>query len=147
MKPVIRSQEGLAWEGVPEQAYKPEGDPFRDVTRRVLFGRDAGLRSELRYFEIGPGGHSTLERHTHVHAVVILRGEGRVLIGSEIYDVAPHDLVRVGPQIWHQFRAADDAPLGFLCLVDAERDRPVRPSPEELAALRADPRIAAFVRA
>ena len=29
---------------------------------------------------------------------------------------------------WHQFRAAPDAPLGFLCLVAAERDRPELPS-------------------
>jgi quercetin dioxygenase-like cupin family protein len=34
-----------------------------------------------------------------------------------------NDLVNVPPMTWHQFRAAADAPLGFLCLVPATRDR------------------------
>ena len=127
-------------------AYKGEGDHFRDITRQVLFGAEAGVACELRYFEIAPGGHSTLERHEHTHAVMILRGAGRVLVGSELYDVGPHDLVRVAPLTWHQFRTEGDSPLGFLCLVDAERDRPQRPTGAELAELRADPRIAEFVR-
>jgi hypothetical protein len=47
---------------------------------------------------------------------------------------------------WHQFRAGPDEPLGFLCMVDRERDRPELPSPDDLAALRADPMIAEFLR-
>jgi hypothetical protein len=46
---------------------------------------------------------------------------------------------------WHQFRAAADAPLGFLCMVDVARDRPQLPTEAELAALRRDPAIAAFL--
>ena len=46
---------------------------------------------------------------------------------------------------WHQFRAATDAPLGFLCMVDAERDRPQLPTAEERAALAAKPEIARFL--
>ena len=38
-----------------------------------LFHDDA-LACELRYFEIAPGGHSTLERHDHLHSVMIIRG-------------------------------------------------------------------------
>jgi quercetin dioxygenase-like cupin family protein len=148
MKPVVRYRAGDAsrWDDVPVLAYKAEGDHFRDITRQVLFGPEAGVACELRYFEIGPDGHSTLERHEHTHAVLILRGCGRVLVGSEIFEVAPHDLVRVAPLTWHQFRAEPASPLGFLCLVDAERDRPQRPGEAELAELRADPRIAGFVR-
>lgn len=146
MKPVSRFREGFRWEDVALEAYKPEGAHFRDVTRQVLFGADAGLAAELRYFEIAPGGHTTLERHAHVHAVLVLRGAGRVLVGDALFDVAPYDRVRVPPRTWHQLRSADDTPLGFLCLVDAERDRPERPGPAELAALRSDPERAAFIR-
>ena len=49
-------------------AYKADGDHFRDITRQVLFGAETGGASELRYFEIGPDGHSTLERHEHTHS-------------------------------------------------------------------------------
>jgi hypothetical protein len=47
---------------------------------------------------------------------------------------------------WHQFRAAEDAPLGFLCLVAAERDRPQLPSPDDLAVLRQNVKVADFIR-
>jgi len=47
-----------------------------------------------RYFEIQPGGYSTLERHQHPHAVVVIRGRGRVMLGDRSRRNAPgHDLV------------------------------------------------------
>ena len=100
----------------------------------------------MRYFEIAPGGHSTFERHAHVHAVMILRGRGRVLVGDVVTAVRERDLVRVPPMHWHQFRADDDAPLGFLCLVACDRDRPQRPSDAEAAELARHPAIGPFMR-
>ena len=47
---------------------------------------------------------------------------------------------------WHQFRATQGEPLGFLCMVNAKRDKPQLPSAEDLAALEADATIAAFLR-
>ena len=67
-------------------------------------------------------------------------------MGDEVVDLQPFDLVRVPPFAWHQFRPQGDAPLGFLCLVDRERDAPRRPNGEELAELRSAPEIAAFIR-
>ena len=110
----------------------------------MLFS-DPQMRSELRYFEVEPGGFSTLEKHEHVHAVLILRGGGHCLIGDKVERIAQNDLVSVPPWTWHQFRATGDEPLGFLCMVDAERDKPQLPSDEDLAQLKANPRIAAFL--
>lgn len=125
------------WDEVDLLRYKEEGSaPFRDITRQVLFAQP-DQASELRYFEISPGGYSTLERHRHTHAVLILRGHGTVQIAGETHDVAERDLVSVDPLTWHQFHAADDAPLGFLCLVAKERDRPQLPDEEQEKALRA----------
>jgi quercetin dioxygenase-like cupin family protein len=146
VKPIVRQRGPFRWDGIDVEPYKPEETHFRDVSRQVLFGREAGLACELRYFEIDPGGHSTLERHEHVHAVMILRGGGRVLVGTDLFEVEPFDLVRVPPRTWHQLRADDERPLGFLCLVDVERDRPSRPSAADLEALRRDPGVAAFIR-
>ena len=95
---------------------------------------------------MGAGGWTTLERHAHPHAVVVVHGHGRVLVHPQIRDVAPFDLVHVPPMTWHQFRAAGDEPLGFLCLVGVERDQPLRPTEEELAELREDPAVAGFLR-
>lgn len=145
-KVLRRQQAACLWEDVPVLAYKQEGAaPFRDVTRQVLF-EHAALGCQLRYFEVAPGGHSTLERHEHVHAVMVLRGRGTALVGREVLPLALHDLVEVPALTWHQFRADGDQPLGFLCMVNAVRDRPQLPDADALARLRADPDVAAFIR-
>ena len=140
-----RAEEAGRWADVDMLAYKAEGAaPFKDVTRQVLFN-DPNLSSELRYFEIAAGGHSTLERHEHVHAVMIFRGHGRCMVGDQVMEVGPHDLVSIPSLTWHQFRASGEEPLGFLCMVNRERDRPQLPTGAELESLRADPAIAAFL--
>ncbi|MFM7301923.1 MAG: cupin domain-containing protein [Alphaproteobacteria bacterium] len=141
----VRRFNAFGWENVPVLSYK-EGGPYKDVTRQTLFEGAESLPVQWRYFEVQPGGHSTLERHEHIHWVLILRGRGACLVGDEITDIAEHDLVEIAPLQWHQFRAAEDAPLGFLCLVAAERDRPQLPSEDDLAGLRRDTKIAEFIR-
>jgi mannose-6-phosphate isomerase-like protein (cupin superfamily) len=141
----VRRFNAFGWENVPVLSYK-EGGPYKDVTRQILFEGAESLPVQWRYFEVQPGGHSTLERHEHIHWVLILRGRGACLVGDEITDIAEHDLVEIAPLQWHQFRAAEDAPLGFLCLVAAERDRPQLPSEDDLAGLRWDTKIADFIR-
>lgn len=147
----FRKGDAGRWEGIDPEPYDAGGSddpeaPFRGVSRQRLFGPEEGLDAALRYFEVEPGGWTALERHRHAHAVVVVRGRGAALVAPEVREVAPFDLVRVPPGTWHQLRAADDAPLGFLCLVDAERDRPERAGPDDVEALRADPRVAAFLR-
>jgi mannose-6-phosphate isomerase-like protein (cupin superfamily) len=144
-KTVRKALPGFRWQGIDCRAYRDGSDAtFRDVTRQTLFD-DPAHASQLRYFEVAANGWSTLERHRHAHAVMILRGRGRCLVGDEVFAVAPHDLVAVPPLAWHQFRAGAAEPLGFLCMVDAARDRPQLPTPDELARLRALPAIAAFL--
>lgn len=125
----------FGWDGVERLRYKEEGSaPFRDITRQVLFSQP-DQDCELRYFEIAPGGYSTLERHQHTHAVLILRGRGTVRLGETEHRVAEHDLVTIDPLTWHQFRADAEAALGFLCLVSKARDRPQLPTEETMAQL------------
>ena len=141
-----RAHDDYRWDAVAELPYKEDGRAlFRAITRQVLFS-DTALASELRYFEVAPGGFSTLERHEHMHAVLILRGRGHCLVGRDVKALATRDLVTVPPMTWHQFRATGSEPLGFLCMVDARRDKPQLPSEAELAELEADPAIAAFLR-
>ncbi len=139
------AKDGFRWEGVAHQPYKQDGSaPFKDITRQVLFHEDA-LGCDLRYFEIDDAGYSTLERHQHAHAVMILRGRGECLLGKEIKPVKPFDLVTIPSWTWHQFRATSGEPLGFLCMVNVLRDRPQLPTEEELARLKAAPEVARFL--
>ena len=137
--------EDYRWDRVELHPYKDDGRAiFKDVTRQTLVSRP-DIAGELRYFEVAPGGHSTLERHGHVHGVLILRGRGRALVGAEVLDLETNDLVTVPPMTWHQFRALPDSPLGFLCMVDAVRDKPQLPEAADFEALRRNARIAKFL--
>jgi quercetin dioxygenase-like cupin family protein len=138
--------ENFRWDDVPILAYKEEGSaPFKSITRQVLF-KDDTLRCELRYFEVAPGGYSTLERHEHSHGVMILRGAADVLVGDTVRTVKTHDLVRIPPMTWHQFRTRGEEPMGFLCMVNVERDKPQLPTDADLETLRRNPAVATFLR-
>ena len=145
-KPLHRPAHGEGrWTGVEVLPYKEDDRAlFKSVTRQVLFS-DPELHGEMRYFEVAPGGFSTLERHEHMHAVLILRGSGHCLVGDEVKSLGTRDLVTVPPMAWHQFRATKGEPLGFLCMVNAERDKPQLPTADDLARLKANPKIAAFL--
>lgn len=134
------------WDGLSVLKYKETGTNFKDITRQVLFPGSPDIPAELRYFEMGPGGHSTLERHQHEHFILIFRGAGEGLVEGKVTPLRAFDLVRIPPKSWHQFRATKGEPFGFLCLVHDKRDRPEHPTPEHLAEIRQNPDVAFFIR-
>jgi quercetin dioxygenase-like cupin family protein len=127
-KTIRRFRSGFRWGGVPLEAYKLSthgGGEFRGASRQVLIGRDSErVRFHVRYFELEPGGFTSLERHRHSHVVIGIRGRGRVRIGRRRYSVARLDTVYIAPDQPHQLSAVGRGAFGFLCIVDARRDRP-----------------------
>lgn len=114
-----------AWEGITPEAYKTEAGGWAGIVRHTLIGgRGEAAAFDLRYFEIAPGGNSSLERHRHVHVVVCIRGRGRILCGGAEQELNFLDLAYVAPDDPHQLSNPFDEPFGFFCLVDHERDRP-----------------------
>jgi len=116
------------WAGVDERRYKDGTGPFLGVVRHTLLGgrgAQPDLAFEVRYFEVAPGGYSSLEHHAHPHAVMVVRGHGRVRLGDRVELIGPLDVVYVAGHDVHRFEAHDEEPLGFVCVVDRERDRPV----------------------
>jgi len=107
---------GLDWEGVERDDYQ---DPhIRGVSVRWLIGPAEGAANfAMRYFEIQPGGHTSLDSHAHDHGVLVLRGRGRVLLGEEVRKIGFGDAVYVSPYEIHQFTCVGDDPLGFLCVI------------------------------
>jgi mannose-6-phosphate isomerase-like protein (cupin superfamily) len=77
--------------------------------------------------------------------VMILRGHGECLLGQEIRAVKPHDLITIPRWTWHQFKATAGEKLGFLCMVNVERDRPQLPTEDELAAMKQNPAVSKFL--
>jgi quercetin dioxygenase-like cupin family protein len=100
-----------SWDGV---ATRPYGTNLR---RYELIGpADGAAHYRVRYFEVPPGGHTTLERHEHDHGVVIQQGRARVTLGRDTHDVGPGDVVYVAPNELHSFESTGDEPLGFICV-------------------------------
>ena len=117
------------WEGRPATLYKAgQSLPFRDVVRHELIGQFGEQTDfDLRYFEIAPGGYSSLEKHAHTHAVICVRGQGTLAVGTELVQLKALDVAYVPPLQVHQFRNESSETLGFFCIVDHERDRPQAP--------------------
>lgn len=113
------------WQSVEPKAYKDPDANWSDVTRHTLMEADTDTAFHVRYFEVGPGGYTTHEHHRHEHVVVAIRGSGEVRLEDRWEPIGFGDVVYVAANAPHQFRALGDEPFGFLCIVDAERDRPI----------------------
>ena len=122
------------WESIERKVYKESGTGFKSVSRfSLLTDEFPELNSHTRYFEIDPGGYSSLEMHRHPHSVIILKGAGSVIMDNEISDVKEHDIIFIAPNTIHQFQADKGEKLGFLCIVDRYRDKPVVPDADQIA--------------
>ncbi|MCG8478401.1 MAG: cupin domain-containing protein, partial [Spirochaetales bacterium] len=71
---------------------------------------------------------------------------GHMLMGDDIRAVKAYDNIHIPSWTYHQFYAADDSPLGFLCTVNPQRDKPSRPDDQEIEALLSNPQIADWIR-
>ena len=128
-----------------ESEGKRRGMGWRGLTRHTLVpGGSVAAGFEQRYFEIAPGGYSSLEKHEHVHVVFTARGAGQALIGDQVVDLNHLDLVETPPFAPHRWINPGDEPFGFICTVEGKRDAPQPVSDEEWNALLADPRTAPF---
>lgn len=145
--PVIKrfSKTDYTWESVNKLVYKNDGSPFKDVTRQVLFDGAFDIPCQFRYFEVAPGGYSTLEYHEHTHMVMIFRGHGQCLLGDHIEDVAEGDSFEIPSGTVHQFRANQGDYVGFLCLVNKDRDKVKLPDERMMAELRETPAVKEFL--
>jgi len=125
---IKRFRRNFRWAGVALEGYKlraHRGGEFAGASRQVIAGnRGEPIAFELRYFELEPGGFTSLERHRHCHLVIGIRGRGRARIGARQHRVAPFDAIYIAPNQAHQLRAEGRTPFGFFCIVDRRRDRP-----------------------
>lgn len=145
---VIHSRD-FHWEGVPKKAYKTDGNTFKDISRYSLLGegeQEQELNFQTRYFEIEPGGYSSLEYHRHPHSVVVIRGKGSLILGDEVHELNMHDVVYISPETLHQFHADRDDYLGFLCVVDRYRDRPSVPDDEYMETMSLSSEVRALMK-
>jgi ribulose-bisphosphate carboxylase large chain len=126
----------FTWTGVPQERYKAEDGTWAAIARTVLIGaRGESALFDLRYFEIAPGGHSSLEKHEHEHVVICIRGSGTLLIDGALAELNFLDTAYLAPNDPHQLCNPFAEPFGFFCIVNHLRDRPRPPDEKELGAL------------
>jgi len=113
------------WDAVSRVAYKHQDEcqTFYRVERQNIISSDDGVEFDVRYFECGSDGYTTLEKHQHTHIVMIARGHGRVIIGQNVYAAEPFDFFIIPEWHPHQLINAGEEPFGFFCTVNAQRDR------------------------
>jgi quercetin dioxygenase-like cupin family protein len=150
MKRTFR-RDDFAWEGVTAAGYQAQGETdgesYRGVTRHILSGSSGEPSTfQVRYFQVEPGGFTRLERHEHIHSVTVIRGRGYAIVGDAVHPIADLDHVYVPPMTLHQFVNDGDTPFGFLCIVDAVRDRPQPATPDDVTHLEANPATAGKAR-
>lgn len=100
--------------------YKPSvggKETFSNVNRQNLYTGTDDVAFDVRCFECARDGYTTLEKHEHVHVVMILRGQGKMIVGDEVLDVVPYDLVVIPSMTAHQLVNTGDEPFGFTCLI------------------------------
>jgi quercetin dioxygenase-like cupin family protein len=115
----------MSWRGVRDEPYKAAGGGWSAIIRRVLVGRKGeSAKFHVRYFEIAQGGNSSLEHHRHEHVVICVKGRGVVRIGKAKKQMDFMDTVYIAPDTVHQLLNPFESPFGFLCIVNARRDKP-----------------------
>jgi ribulose-bisphosphate carboxylase large chain len=117
---------GFRWSGVAVERYRDlAGASAPRAVRQVLLAgsRGAPTTFDVRYFELAPGGRTNFEQHRHAHVVIGLRGSGRVRLGRGWRRVKRFDVCYVAPNTPHELHNDRRGAFGFLCIVDAERDR------------------------
>lgn len=127
----VATADATTWEyeTVPAIEYisGAQGGATQGSIKRVLVGPAEGAGDFIiRHFTIPAGGHSALDQHAHQHGVVITHGQGRVLIGDEWTDLGVGDAVYIAPHEVHQFEAAGNQPLSFICVIPTWAEPPAQ---------------------
>lgn len=95
----------------------------RETTRQVLIGPEEAPNFALRRFVMQPGGG--MPRHTNrvEHEQYVLRGRATIGIGDEVVEVREGDAVFIPAGTPHWYRAGEEEPFEFLCVVPNRPDR------------------------
>jgi ribulose-bisphosphate carboxylase large chain len=122
---LYKHRKDCSWKGIRDEPYKQKEGDWAKIIRRVLIGSHGETtKFHVRYFEISAGGNSSFEKHRHEHVVICLRGKGVVITGRKKRTMEYLDTIYIPPHTPHQLSNPFRVPFGFLCIVNAKRDRP-----------------------
>ncbi|MHC4975616.1 MAG: cupin domain-containing protein [Planctomycetota bacterium] len=93
------------------------------VSLSVMIGREDGApHFAMRQICVEPGGHTPRHSHDYEHEVVVLDGQGTLLLHGQEHPIKKGDCLYVPADEEHQFKPTGDSTLRFLCLVPVDRN-------------------------
>ncbi len=99
------------------------GEGIAGVVKRVLVSPADGWDGwVMRLFDVGPGGHTPRHAHDWPHINFVAAGRGSLYLDGAEHALEAGSYAYVPAGREHQFRAAADEPLSFVCIVPEGRD-------------------------
>lgn len=105
------------------QQEKIQMDGVQGATMAIMVGRDDGAPNfALRQIHVESGGHTPRHSHDYEHEVFVVSGNGTILLDGKENPIRGGDVIYVPANELHQFKAAENDELRFLCLVPVEQN-------------------------
>lgn len=109
---------------IPPEELSPEFGSNANI--RWLIKEEDGVKAfAMRYFEIRPGGRIVPHKHPWEHEIFVVKGEGKLRIGSEWYVVKKGTFIFIPPNVVHEYVNEGNENFEFLCMI------PLKPTAKE----------------
>ncbi len=92
------------------------------VTFQVLISPNEGPNFAMRRFIIEAGGGMPNHTNAVEHEQFVLRGQARIGIGDEVFEVKATDIVFIPAGVPHWYQNIGQQAFEFLCLVPNKAD-------------------------
>lgn len=97
----------------------PDGE-YNKVTARVLINPENGWEGHvMRLFELGQGGYSGDHSHDFQHIVMVVKGEGELILDGVVHPVKEGSFMYIPNNAQHQLRntTTENEVMRFMCIV------------------------------
>ena len=95
----------------------------KHTERQVLIGPDQAPHFAMRRFVMQPGGGIPRHMNTVEHEQYVLRGQARIGVGDEVYDVRVGDVTYIPAGTPHWYEVTGGEPFEFICVVPNAPDK------------------------
>jgi len=114
--PLVKRVEDIPFEPVPQA---------KSTHIKWIFSpKDNVPNFSMRLFRVEAGGNIPEHSHPWEHEIFVLKGKGRIRIGTQTFEIAEGDAIYVPPDIPHEYDAYEEVLL--LCMIPNEGVPPER---------------------
>ncbi|MCE4625599.1 MAG: cupin domain-containing protein [Desulfurococcales archaeon] len=101
-----------------EEKRVPEEMASKTYIRWLIAEPEGAKNFYMRLFRMESGGHIKAHFHPWEHEIFVVRGRGRVRIGSRTYNVEEGTFLYIPPNVEHEYWSEDE--LWFICVIPSK---------------------------